>query len=95
MAAVFSIDRDHVLFDDLFYLIPILNSIEEEDEYRQERSERTKHPVYTIAEELIDPSDSTYGMFCLNSSDSLAKAIKVVDEMQAMLASPTKIVNGY
>ena len=32
---VWSISRDHVLYDDIRYLIPILNSIEEEDEYRR------------------------------------------------------------
>jgi len=45
---VWSISRDHVLYDDINYLVPILNSIEEEDEYRKSRDkERTDDSFLT------------------------------------------------
>ena len=76
---VWSISRDHVLYDDINYLVPILNSIEEEDEYRRGRNKESN-------------SDS---LLLSSLPNSFIDAFNQVEEMHQVLASPTKIVSSY
>lgn len=50
---VWSISHDHVLYDDIRYLIPVLNSIEEEDEYRRSRNKEKDSLLTTLPNSFI------------------------------------------